>query len=85
MSITNELFNQIESGRKGDTWGLTMGMPKLEQYVDGVTKSTFTLLFGASGSGKTSYALYAYIYRPLMDNLNNDNFSVIYYLFPDFL
>ena len=79
MSITNELFNQIESGRKGDSWGLSMGMPKFEQYIDGVTKGTFTLLFGASGSGKTSYALYAYIYRPLMDNLDNDNFSVIYY------
>ena len=79
MSITNELFSQIESGRKGDSWGLSMGMPKFEEYVDGVTKSTFTLLFGGSGTGKTSYALYSYIYRPIMDNLDNDNFKVIYY------
>ncbi len=79
MGITKELIDQIESGLAGDSWGLTMGMPKLEYYIDGVTKGTFTLLFGASGTGKTSFGLYSYIYRPLMDNMDCDTFSVIYY------
>lgn len=79
MTVTEELFKQIEAGRNGDNWGLSMGMPKLEEYVDGVTKGTFTLLFGASGTGKTSFGLYSYVYRPLMDNLNNDDFTVLYY------
>lgn len=77
--IVEEFLEQVESGRRGDNWGLEMGMPKLEHYVDGVSQSTYTLLFGPSGSGKTTFALYSYIYRPFMDNMDNDNFRVIYY------
>ena len=57
-SITDSVFNQIEKGRSGDNWGLPMGLPKLEGIIDGVTKSTYTLLFGSTSSGKTSLALY---------------------------
>lgn len=77
--IVNEVIQQIDAGRKGDNWGLPMGLPKLEYYIDGVSRSTYTLLFSGSGVGKTSLALYSYIYRPLMDNLDNDNFRIIYY------
>ena len=28
---------------------------------------------------KTSYALYAYLYKPLMATINNDNFKVLYF------
>ena len=78
-SITDSVFNQIEKGRSGDNWGLPMGLPKLEGIIDGVTKSTYTLLFGSTSSGKTSLALYSYIYRPLMDNINNPDFHIVYY------
>ena len=49
--IVNEVIQQIDAGRKGDNWGLTMGLPKLEYYIDGVSKSTYTLLFSGSGVG----------------------------------
>lgn len=49
--IVNEVIQQIDAGRKGDNWGLPMGLPKLEYYIDGVSKSTYTLLFSGSGVG----------------------------------
>lgn len=77
--ITNSLLHQITLGREGNNWGYSMGMPKLEGVIDGVTKSTYTLLFSGTGAGKTSLALYSYIYRPLMDHLNDEKFKVTYY------
>ena len=79
MSIVSSVLSQIEKGMKGENWGLSMGLPKLESVIDGVTQSTYSLIFGSTGSGKTSLALYAYIYKPIMENLDNDNFKVIYY------
>ena len=77
--ITENLLNQIEKGREGRNWGLSMGMPKLEQYIDGVSQGTYTLLFSGSGIGKSSFALNSYVYRPIMDNIDNLNkFQIIY-------
>lgn len=69
--VTEDLLNQIQKGREGKNWGLTMGLPKLERYVDGVAQGTYTLLFSGSGIGKTSLAVYSYMYRPIMDNLQD--------------
>lgn len=77
--ITNSLMHQITLGREGNNWGYSMGLPKLESIIDGVTKNTYTLLFSGTGSGKTSLALYSYIYKPLMEHLDDDNFRVTYY------
>ena len=65
--ITENLLSQINKGREGRNWGLPMGLPKLEQYIDGVSQGTYTLLFSGSGVGKSSFALYSYVYRPIMD------------------
>lgn len=77
--ITNSLMHQITLGREGKNWGFSMGLPKLESIIDGVTKNTYTLLFSGTGSGKTSLALYSYIYRPLMEHLEDGNFKVTYF------
>lgn len=77
--VTNSLIHQITLGREGKNWGYSMGLPKLEGIVDGVTQNTYTLVFSPTGSGKTSLALYAYIYKPLMEHLDDGNFKVIYY------
>jgi hypothetical protein len=76
--ITEALLKQIDEGRLGKNRGYSMGLPKLERVVDGVTANTYTLVFSPSGVGKSSIALYAYIYRPLMEHLNDDNFKVFY-------
>ena len=77
--ITNSLVHQITLGREGKNWGYSMGLPKLESIIDGVTQNTYTLIFSGTGSGKTSLALYSYIYRTLMDHLEDGNFKVTYY------
>lgn len=77
--VTNSLIHQITLGREGKNWGYSMGLPKLESIVDGVTQSNYTLVFSPTGSGKTSIALYSYIYKPLMEHLNDGKFKVIYY------
>lgn len=77
--IVNSLLHQITLGRDGKSWGYPMGLPKLEAIIDGVTKGTYTLLFSGTGSGKTSLALYSYIYKPIMEHLDDDNFKITYY------
>lgn len=49
--ITEALIKQIDLGRKGRNKGYSMGLPKLESVVDGVTSNTYTLIFSPSGVG----------------------------------
>lgn len=79
MNCVDSLLNIIKLGREGLNQGIPMKMPKLESLIDGVTKETNTLVFSNSGSGKTSLALYAYIYQPLSQHLDDDKFYVIYF------
>lgn len=78
MSFTKSLRQQIDKGRTGSNWGLSMGLPKLESLTDGVCQETYTLIFGDTGSGKTSQVLYSYVYKPLIENPDKP-FNVIYY------
>ena len=77
--ITNSLLHQIEIGRLGNSWGYSMGLPKLEGIIDGVSRGVYTLLFSGTGSGKTTLALYSYIYKPIMEHINDENFRVSYF------
>lgn len=77
-SASDALLFLIDKGRSGDNQGLSMGLPKLEQYIDGVTQDTYYLIAGGTGSGKTSFVIDAFIYEPLMQNLDNDEFHIIY-------
>lgn len=74
--IVDSLLKEIESGREGRAQGYTMGLPKLEEIVDGVTRGTYTLLFAGSGIGKSSISMYAYLFRPLMEHIDDDNFKI---------
>ena len=78
MTITESLFKEIELGREGKNEGYSMGLPKLESIVDGVTKQTYTTVFSNSGAGKTNLVLFSYVFSPLMEHLDDDNFKVFY-------
>lgn len=78
MRIFDEIRYEVDRGRKGLNKGIPMGLPKLESIIDGVTQGTYTLIISSSGSGKSSFALYSYCYRPLMEHLDDDNFKVLY-------
>lgn len=77
--IAESLLRQIEIGRSGKQWGYSMGLPKLEEIIDGVSRGVYTLVFSPTGSGKSSLALYSYVYRPLMEHLDDGNFKVSYF------
>lgn len=78
MSITSSVIEQIKKGREGENKGLPMGLPKLEEVIDGILPSTYYLVAGSTGSGKTSSVLYSFIYKPLMENINTKDFKIIY-------
>ena len=71
MTNIDLLFNRIDSGRAGKNIGLNTGIPKLDEYTGGIQKGIYTLVFGLSGSGKSSLVLYM-IYRTLKDNPDKD-------------
>ena len=77
--ITKNLKELIDRGRKGENHALSMGLPKLERFVDGVAQETYYLIAGGTGSGKTSFALHSFIYKPIMENIDNPDFHIIYF------
>lgn len=74
--ITESLLTAIDRGREGKSQGYSIGLPKLEQVIDGVCKGVYTLIFAESGVGKSSFMLYSYIYRPMMDHFNDNKFKI---------
>lgn len=75
---TGSLFDLIDRGRLGKNIGLSTGLSKLDSIISGIQRGIYQIIAGGTGSGKTTLALYSYIYRPIMDNLHNDNYKVIY-------
>lgn len=59
----NLLFEEIENGISGKNSGIPMGFERLNKYV-GLRKRIYTLVFGSTGTGKSSYVHNAYILKP---------------------
>ena len=77
MSHTQNLLNLIERGRQGDNQGLSLGMPKLEQIIDGFTQETYYLIAAGTGNGKTSFALHSFIYKALQESNSKTDLQLI--------
>lgn len=71
--MKQRFFELIDKGREGSNIGLTMGLPKLESYMDGYLPGVSYLVAAASGVGKSTFALHSFVYRPLMDWWNTDD------------
>lgn len=63
----------VDEGRKGNNVGMTIGSYKLEAYMDGYLPGVSYLIGGASGTGKSTYALWALVYKPLLAFINGEN------------
>jgi hypothetical protein len=63
MSTFDDLLRDIDDGILGKNSGLPMGFSRLNRYI-GIRKRIYTLVFGATGSGKTSFVHDAYILNP---------------------
>lgn len=74
--IVESLLEAIDRGRQGKEQGFGIGLPKLEQIIDGVCKGVYTLISAESGVGKSSFMLYCYLYRPIMDHLDDNKFHI---------
>lgn len=70
MTGKSKFYDLVNRGRAGQNIGLTIGSPKLELYMDGYLPGTSYLIGAESGVGKTSYALWAFIYQPLKEYLS---------------
>lgn len=57
------LNNEVESGLAGRNAGIPMGFERLNRYV-GIRRRIMTLIFGATGSGKSAFVHSAYILHP---------------------
>lgn len=77
--IVESLLEKIDDGIQGRNQGFSTGLDKLDSIIDGVTKQTYYVLFSNSGAGKTSLCLYSFVYRPLMEHLDDDNFRIVYF------
>lgn len=69
MSGKRRFYDLVKKGREGANKGLSTGLPKMETYIDGLLPGTSYLIGAQSGVGKSTFALYTFVYKPLMDYL----------------
>ena len=79
MDVIDEFYSLVDEGRSGNNYGLSMGLPKLETYIEGLTQGTSYLVAAGSGAGKSTLAIYSFIYCPIMDDL--DKKRDVHYLY----
>lgn len=78
MASVDSLYAKIDEGRSGKNLGLKTGLPKLDWYTGGFQKGIYKLVYGQSGSGKSSYVIYSDIYRILKD-YPDANITYVYF------
>lgn len=77
---------ELDRGKAGLNTGLPMGFPRLEKILPGIQRGTNYLIFGESGTGKSSFADTVFVCNPLdwyMKNKENTDLKlkIVYYSF----
>lgn len=72
ISNKKRFYDAIDRGRQGKNLGLPIGLPKLESYMDGFLPESSYLVGAASGTGKSSFVIYSFIYKPLIAFLKGE-------------
>jgi replicative DNA helicase len=63
-TIYKKFFRKVNRGAQGYNKGLPMGFPKLEEYIAGIQKGRYDVIFAEPGCGKSSIVWYSYIMYP---------------------
>lgn len=79
MNIIKTLFANIYKGKQGRNIGISTGLPKLDKVIYGIQKRCIYTIGADSGSGKTSLAIYSFVYN-LIKNAKVP-VNVLYYSF----
>lgn len=64
-------LKEIESGIRGENNGLSLGLPRFQEYVPGIQPSNIYLIGGETGSGKSMLAINNFVYNPYEDYIKN--------------
>ncbi len=62
--IFDNVVNKINNGRMGLNKGIDMGHKRLFDYLNGVQRSTYYLIGGELGTGKSAFVDEAFVYNP---------------------
>lgn len=63
MKLFEDIKQEVGRGLSGENAGVPIGFSKLNSYI-GIRKKIYTLVFGSSGTGKSSLVHNAYILNP---------------------
>ena len=63
--IFNDAVDDIDSGIRGENNGLSLGLPRLHEYVPGIQPGNIYNIGGETGSGKSMLAINNFIYNYL--------------------
>jgi hypothetical protein len=82
--LFDQAVEEIERGQKGLNEGLPMGFDRLVEYIPNFQRSTYYLVGGNTGAGKSAFTDEAFIFNPFehcLEHGNLDDFEVLYYSF----
>lgn len=83
MGYFDILNEEVNSGLAGRNKGIPIGFPRLNNYI-GLRKSTYFLIGGNTGSGKTSFVDNCFVLNPFefirsKNNVRNIKLKIIYH------
>jgi len=76
MTEFDQILNEITAGKEGRNHSISMGFHRLNKYI-GIRKKIMTLVFGSTGSGKSSLVYDAWILNPFDWYMANKDTSKI--------
>jgi len=57
-------LEQIEAGLKGENNGLSLGLPRFEEFIPGIQPGNIYLIGGETGSGKSMFGVNNFVLNP---------------------
>lgn len=82
LSDVDIFFKEIDRGRLGLNKGLSMGFPRLDEFICGIQKGRYDLVFAQEKAGKSAFVNSSYILNPyeiLYKIGKTDNLKVFYF------